>query len=206
MSEGAWVSYAMAESDLILMMTHNLWPSDKDKAIESENKLKKGQPLSAEECPIRIWADPDTDRVGHLPDLFNVEGHYFISEKAANIIEKFDLGAGSLFPVSQGAFESDNKTPIPGRFFCWVFGNVKQAFLADETERKRPFGVSGTRWSLPVLPQDGDIAVSKAALEGADVWLDPILFKSIFVSGALGDALDEAGLAEAFRLKKCRIF
>ena len=51
----------------------------------------------------------------------------------------------------------------------------------------------------------GLMAVSAAALGGPDVWVDPTLFKSVFVSGRLGDALDEAGLRKAFRLYRSRV-
>jgi len=52
---------------------------------------------------------------------------------------------------------------------------------------------------------DGAFAVSRDALGGPDVWVDPLLLKSIFVSGALGDALEAAGLRKALRLFKCRV-
>ena len=53
--------------------------------------------------------------------------------------------------------------------------------------------------------KDDDAAVSRAALTGPDVWVDPLLFKSLFLSGPLGDALAEAGMREAFALLRCRV-
>jgi hypothetical protein len=35
--------------------------------------------------------------------------------------------------------------------------------------------------------------------------MDPLLFKSVFVGGALAQAMDKAGLSKAFRLYRCRV-
>ena len=58
---------------------------------------------------------------------------------------------------------------------------------------------------MPWEMEDGDIAVSRTALAGPDVWVDTALFQSIFLSGPLGDALDEAGLRHDFRLFRCKV-
>jgi hypothetical protein len=58
---------------------------------------------------------------------------------------------------------------------------------------------------LPTIKKDDQLAVSPAAFDGPDVWVDPLLFKSVFLSGALGDALDAAGLRRAFDLFRCRV-
>jgi hypothetical protein len=58
---------------------------------------------------------------------------------------------------------------------------------------------------MPVLNHDDQIAVSRAAIGGPDVWVDPTLFRSVFLSGRLGDALDQAGMRKAFLLSRCRV-
>jgi hypothetical protein len=58
---------------------------------------------------------------------------------------------------------------------------------------------------MPFVHKDDQLAVSRAAMAGPDVWADPTLFKSVFVSERLGKALREAGLARAFRLFRCRV-
>jgi hypothetical protein len=52
---------------------------------------------------------------------------------------------------------------------------------------------------------DDVIAVSAGALGGADVWIDRTLFKSVFFSRQLGDAVDAAGFRKAFRLYRARL-
>ena len=59
--------------------------------------------------------------------------------------------------------------------------------------------------SLPFSCADDDIAVSPLAVEGPDVWVDPTLFKSVFLSRALGDALVEAGMRASMGLYRARV-
>jgi hypothetical protein len=108
--------------------------------------------------------------------------------------------------VSEGVFKQNQVTRFPGDYFCWVFGNVKTGFLADETPNKREFAPGATHiWSMSWKVADNDIAVSQVVKTGPDVWLDLALFQSVFVSRALGDALDAAGLCEVFGLSKARV-
>jgi len=196
----------MADSELILFVQSDVAQDNMDRLIGGVRLLKKGMPVSEDACPKRIWGDEDSDTFDVLPDLFHSEGHYIVSERAANILRQFDLGGGALYPVTEGIYQKDNRTRIPGEYFCWIFGNVKKAFL-EEHSPKAPALVNDERdWcGMPVLMQDDDIAVSASALSGPDIWIDPLLFKSIFLSHRAGQAMADAGLAKAFRLKKCRV-
>ncbi|MGL4238286.1 hypothetical protein [Tabrizicola sp.] len=49
------------------------------------------------------------------------------------------------------------------------------------------------------------MAITRAALEGADLWGDELVEIGFFVSPRLGKALDKAGLAKVFHLRRCRI-
>ncbi len=209
MSDTVWISDMMADSEVSLTVTNDVSENNLDRFIEGEKLLRKGMPVPPDCCPNRIWGNADIvndqEPVAHFPDLFGANGQYIISERAANILRQFDLGDGALYPVSEGVYHDDNQTRFPGEFFTWIFGNVKTAFLPDETERKDPFGVAGLRWTMPTLMQDNDIAVSRAALDGPDVWMESNLMRSVFLSGPLGQALSDAGLGKAFRLKTCRV-
>ncbi|MEV5035164.1 hypothetical protein [Sphingobium sp. LMC3-1-1.1] len=205
MNDIVWVSDMLADSEVSLFVTNDLRHSDI--FLEGINLLKKGAPVQEGACPKRIWGSQEEDApaLSSVPDLFCANGQYIVSEKAAKILRQFDLGGGALYSVSEGVYQNDNLTRIPGDCFTWIFGNVKTAFLPDETLAKRPFGVAGTRWNMPFVVQDGDIAVSKFSLDGPDVWMDPTLMRAVFLSGQLGQALSDAGIAHAFRLKTCRV-
>lgn len=208
MSGYAWISHALAWSDLVVFLTADIAEQDTETAIEALKLLKPGRPVPEEMCPKQLWNEPGRKPRTNLPGLFLASGYPIISGKAAAILRQFELGAGALYPI-EGIYHSDRERRIPGEYFCWVFGNQKTAFLPQESPGKQPFGVQVNgdyvRWNLPVLPKDNQLAVSTAALESPDIWVDPLLFKSVFMSGPLGDALAEADLAKDFVLARCRV-
>jgi hypothetical protein len=53
--------------------------------------------------------------------------------------------------------------------------------------------------------RDNDTVLSESALGGADIWIDPQLDQSLFVSGLLGDALKKEKCASGWDLTKCRV-
>jgi len=60
-------------------------------------------------------------------------------------------------------------------------------------------------WKLPFVPKDYDMAVTKAALVGPDLWIDPLVRKALFLSDPLAQALKAAKLTRPFGLRKCRV-
>jgi hypothetical protein len=209
MSGHVWISGARQDSRLIQLVHTELASGGEGDEIKGQQLNERGLSVPPELCPTRIWGDetaPDYDQMPEkMPDLFMARSQWIVSERAANVLREFDLGGGALHPVSQGVFRSDGVTPVPGTFSCWIFGNTKEAFLPDLSRNMRKPEVPGLWWKMPWKLQDDDVAVSAAAVVGSDVWLDPMLFKSVFVSGPLGDALDRAGLRQAFRLFRCRV-
>lgn len=212
MQNYVWVSEALnAEAALGVEVRGDVAASPSEPGEGLERNME-GLPVAREFCPTRLWS---TDEGGEyarpvrvetgLPDLFYGGGCWIVSERAAAIIGQFDLGDGALYLIENGIFHADRATRHPGEFFTWVFGNTKSAFLPEETAEKRRFGVSGRTWKFPFRNADGNIAVSPAALDGPEVWMDQGLFKSVFLSRELGDALSAAGLSEAFFLKKARV-
>lgn len=205
MARLVWVSDAQADPELIKFVQTDITMNDADRAIEAESLIKKAASVLADMCPRRIWSDDPKRPLKRVPDLFNSRGYYIVSAKAADILRQYALGGGALHPVVDGVFQNDG-TRLPGEFFTWVFGNQKSAVSGPNSLNLRPFapGWDGW-WKMPLVLNDDDIAVSMHALDGPDVWLDPTLFKSIFLSGPLGQALADSGLAKAFRLKRCRV-
>jgi len=204
MTEHVWVSRAMQASRLILYVHTDIFHNDQTRAAEGERRNERGEFVSADMCPKRVWLEADEDRP--IPDIFFAEGQPIVSASVAESLSRFDLGNGALYPVAEGLFQSDNATPIAGAYFSWIFGNAKRAFLEAHSPTAKPLSPGRRdRCIFPFAMSDGAFAVSRDALSGPDVWVDPLLLKSIFVSGALGDALETAGLREALCLFKCRI-
>ena len=208
MDQHVWISDFLRHSDLVVMFNSDIAENNVEAAIEGLNLLTPGCRVPRDLCPRRVWNDKGRKERKRLPHLSIINGYPVISEAAAAVIGKFDLGGGALYPID-GAFQSDRATPIEGEYFCRVFGNQKHAFQPEESPDKRPFGVKVDgeyrRWNLPIVPKDDGLAVSAIAVEGPDVWVDPLLFKSVFLSSRLAEAVDLAGLGKTFRLFRCRV-
>ena len=205
MADSVWLSSVLTDPDLVLMMETDIVAEDAPKAIEALNLLNAGKSVPAQMCPRTIWPGETAKHSDRLPDLFLANAYPIVSERGAAVLRRFDLGGGSLHAV-ETVFQRDRQTPLPGTFYCWIFGNTKAAFAAEQSSGTRPFaGPNSGRWKMPFVHKDDQLAVSPAALAGPDVWVDLSLFKSVFVSGRLGEALTKAGLAKAFRLFRCRV-
>jgi hypothetical protein len=207
MSDHVWVSRAIADVSLVGKFDTDIWVENQQVAIQAEKLNKRGQPVAENMCPKKIWGDDLAPHFTTIPHLTSAQSHWIVSAKAAEVLRQFDLGGGALYSVADGIFQKDGVTRVPGDYFCWIFGNSKKAFLEQHSPAAKPMSGATTRdWCvMPSNLADKDIAVSTAALVGPDVWVDPLLFQSLFVSGRLGDALDAAGLRKAFRLFQCRV-
>jgi hypothetical protein len=205
MASSVWISDVLTDPDLVLMMETDIVAEDAPRAIEALNLLNAGRPVPPDMCPTKIWPGETARVTDRLPDLFLANAYPIVSERGAAVLRQFDLGDGSLHAV-EAVFQKDRQTPVPGTFSCWIFGNTKAAFAGEQSSGTRPFaGPNSGRWKMPFVHKDDQLAVSRAGVAGPDVWVDPTLFKSVFVSERLGEALREAGLARAFRLFRCQV-
>lgn len=215
MSEHIWLSTALTQVEPDISVRSDMSENNVDLVIQADTLNMKGRPVTQNMCPKRIWAgakfsQQDGEKFPSrttVPDLFNAGGYVIVSSPVANILRQFNLGEGALYPVTQGVFQDDNETRIEGEYFTWIFGNRRTAFLEQYSPKVEAMSSPSERdWCLINTWQaDDDITVSSAALSGPDVWVDPILFKSIFLSGSLGDALVKGGLQKPLFLVRCRV-
>jgi hypothetical protein len=204
MADRVWVSSAMMDAALIMPVRNDIADNPENRPIDDGSRNRSGEALSADNFPKRIWATEDFDESMILPPLFFAYTSWVVSAAAADVLRRFDLGGGGLYPVEM--LRKDRTTPIGGEWFCLNFGNVKQAFRGGrDSPKARQSGPSGTRWRLPFVLRDGDLAVTRAALEGPDIWVDPAISPAFFVSDRLAQALKVAEVDQPFGLKKCRI-
>jgi hypothetical protein len=170
------------------------------------NRHARGEKLRRDEFVEAAYVF-DPKRWSRVKDLFAVDGFFCVKGKLAELLKRFDLGNGELveFPI----YEMDKTTRLPGPFYFLNFGSQKDCFLPGESKnarmlvRNKEAGVE--IWKRPIEPEDGDIAVSASALDGADIWIDPKLNSVIFMSGPLHDAIEAAKLGIDFRFSKARI-
>jgi len=218
MSEVVWVSHAMKDSSLTKALTSERLEEDKGHALEILRKNKIGAPLRAKDMPKKLFPQSREPHViKRLPQLFYGGGHYVMSEKAADILRQFDLGDGGLHPIK--IFQKDLKTEFGEGWHCINFGNVKETCVLEKSlvgrgiggmtpgpEVRVSEGVYETKYyNLPFVAKDDVVAVSRDALGGPDIWMDPLVHSAFFISERLARALKKAKLDKAFRLFKCRV-
>ncbi|WNZ54000.1 hypothetical protein QT397_02340 (plasmid) [Microbulbifer sp. MKSA007] len=175
---------------------------------QADNYIRcaRGEKLKREEFLEAAYVF-NTKRWSRVQDIFALCGFYCAKGEFAEILKRFDMGGGELveFPI----YEADKTTQFPGPFYFINWGSQKHCFLHEESN-----GVKATarnpetgfhRWRVAIGPQDGDIAVSGDALQGADLWIEPLLRSKIFMSGQLHDAIVKAYPKIDFRFSKARI-
>jgi hypothetical protein len=208
MSDTVWISIAMGSGANLLRLRHSFSETDQLKdAIAWGKQNVYGEPLKAECFPAEIYGAPDAKESDYrLPNIFFAGSFWAVSKAAADVLRQFDLGAGALYPVK--VFKKDRQTPLGDEWFCINFGNRKEAVAVPESMSGlydhyiRP-GVKG--WVPKFAINDGDIAVTKAACSGPDIWIDPQIGDAFFLSDALGVALKKAKADKGFLLHKCRV-
>lgn len=169
----------------------------------SRRRNEAGEVLSAESFPPEIWGVRGRKDYESLPDIFMGYGPWIVSRAAADVIQQFDIGQGQFFPIR--VLKKDRKTPIPGEWLCINFGNVKTAYLGGGRDPTPYIEAPTIRHAMPYPVQDNMLMVSADALEGPDIWVDPQIRDTFFVSGRLAKGLKDAGVARAFGFKKCKI-
>ena len=213
MNQVAWVSNVMNDPRQMRAITTDLNESDSKKAISIERRNDAGESLKEADFPKVIL--PGKNKKGpfkRMPDLFKAGCYWVVSSRVADVLCQFNLGGGGLYPVK--VFQKDRTTRVDGDFYCINFGNVKRAFILDASSRGIRPGpderigegrYAPMYYKLPFVPVDDEVAVSTIALQGPDIWVDPMLFSTFFVSDRLRSALKKARLDGAFQLFRCRV-
>jgi uncharacterized protein DUF1629 len=174
--------------------------------VKNVNRHVRGEKLQREEFVEAAYVF-DPKRWSRVKDLFALEGFFAVKGRLAELLATFDLGDGELveFPI----YEADKITRLPGPYYFLNFGSQKDCFLSKDSIGARLLGknkITGQElWAGPIEPEDGDIAVSVEARDGADLWIDPKLKGKIFMSGRLHDAIEVANLRIDFCFARTRI-
>jgi hypothetical protein len=152
---------------------------------------------------LAIWDRKSFSKVG---DFFWANGFAAVKGRLAEILSRFDFGDGGLIPLP--VYQEDLTTPEPGAFFLVNFGARKDSLIAEQSKLRKLYIDPATDrqvWTAPAGQNDGDVALTPAALVGADVWNEERVRSAIFMSDALVTAIREAGVKIDFRLSQCRI-
>jgi hypothetical protein len=96
MTDSVWISDVLADPDLVLLMETDVVAQDATRAIEASNLLKAGKAVPEGFCPKEVWAGEAAEWVQRAPDLFLANTYPIVSEKAADVLRRFDVGEGAL--------------------------------------------------------------------------------------------------------------
>ena len=184
---------------------------DPNEAARKAILVEKRDP-EPDELPVSIFAKVDNDPLDNLP-VFFVGGGYTFSGRIAAPFFKFDLGRNLILPVQIFLHDRTTEVYAERSYFTRLRSEVLEALAPEASPNLRPAGQNRpgasqkppTRWFLPWEPQDEDVAVTRKALDSPAIWHDPTLINSLFINGEVVKALQDAGVAKYWQLKRCRI-
>ena len=207
MTDGVWVSQVPRDSTLIEGFDSDVYLTDEDLAVDAMRRSRAGEPLPQDRFPQEMYGEYPDKKYGRQPDLFLGGGFWIVSSEFADVLRSVNLGRSALYPVK--LFQHDRKTPVEGAYFSLNIGETKKSLILDQsTGLNKPTypDASGldVRY-LPFEPTDGDIAVRDSALDGSNLWIDPLLRDGIFLSDRLVQVLKAAKLTRRLGLIKARI-
>jgi hypothetical protein len=183
-------------------------PLSPDQAHAASKRHREGYALARSEFPeaAAVW---DEKRFKKVKDIFTAASgpFYAVRGKLAEVLARFDLGEGGLisFPI----YKADLETPYPGEFFLLNFGCRKNTVLPEQSRNIAKIGTdhkTGIEWlRVHHRSEDGDIALSKAAMDGPDLWFEERVDNKIFMSDSLAKAIIEIGMGDVFIWQECRV-
>lgn len=184
---------------------------EKKQSIKSRNWA--GEVLSRDDFPEfmieRHEDDPEVRRLKNkiyknLPNVFDAH-LILVSERVAGILDDFDMDGGKFYPMP---LLSEERGLLSGAYFAWNFGSVKHAFAPEQCEGFDGEKMGGrTIYFESIVPPKGGWlgAVKAEALDGPDMWVDPIVHRVLFLKGKVVAALKATGFAKSFPFHPCEI-
>lgn len=177
--------------------------------IEIVDQYHLGKKIAPVNAPTILYAHGFSKTV-KLPSFFRTQdGFVILTEECANVLKKFRLGGNALYPLS--FFDIQLNELVNDQTFYFFNINELRSYLLPEYSSKDLDKHSYTKhegYQLYKLYHadyaDHAIALKKEAIEcDIDLWRDPELDNSIFMSGELKKALDEVQLSDAWQLFLC---
>jgi hypothetical protein len=201
MSERVWIACGLASPVNNKPMRSELSLSDLPRAAEHQRRNEAGEQLSREYFPEIVFGSEHAPRFEKMPHFFRADSIMCVSAACRDVLQQFDLGCSAFYPVA--VYQKDRKTLVPGEYFAINFANTRSALLPEQSTTIRQSRVN--YWILPTWITDDEIAVTRAALEPPDWWIDVRLSRGLFISDRMAKALKAAKMGRTFELKRCRV-
>ncbi|WP_436899504.1 hypothetical protein [Acinetobacter gyllenbergii] len=179
--------------------------------IEIVDQYHLGKKIAPVNAPTILYAHGFSKTV-KLPSFFRTQdGFVILTEECANVLKKFSLGGSVLYPLS--FFDIQLNELVNDQTYYFFNITELRSYLLPECSSNDLDKHSYTKhegYQLYKLYHadyaDHAIAIKKEAIKcDIDLWRDPELDNSIFMSDELKKALDEAQLSDAWQLFLCDI-
>lgn len=136
--------------------------------------------------------------------IFTINSMVFLSEDVAEHFGPVDLGNGRLsrMPV----LRSDRTREFDSAFYLLEFANSRDTVDRENTEKCRPLYPNRPEagYKLPPDVPGRDVIVHRSAVDGPELWFDPMIRGRQFTSDRVAQILTRCGLQSAFKLKQCK--
>jgi hypothetical protein len=201
MSQRVWVACGMGSPVIGKQLRSALSMSNLSLSAEHQRRNEVGEQLSREYFPEAVYGTEHAPRFERMPPFFRAGSALCVSTACRDVLQQFDLGRSAFYPIA--IYQKDHKTLVPGEYFAINFANTKNALLPEQSTT-----IQQSRenyWTLPGWITDDELAVTPAALEGPDWWLDERLYKTLFMSDRMAQAIKRAKMSRNFELKRCRV-
>lgn len=178
----------------------------KIEVVDQYHLSKKIEPVNA---PTILYAHGFGKKV-ELPSFFRTQdGFVIVTEACANVLKQFRLGESVLYPLS--FFDIQLNEPVNDQIYYFFNIAELRSYLRPEYCIENLDKLSYTKhegYQLFNLYHadyaDYAITIAKEAIEcDVDLWQDPELKTSIFMSENLKQALDDAQFSDAWQLFLC---
>lgn len=115
------------------------------------------------------------------------------------------MGDGALYPVQ--LFETDQKTQLDVEMYMLNVGNVKKTICLERSELRKvpyqPYEIFYIEFSHK--SNDTTVIACRDALDGPDIWVDPVIREKVFISDRLAKAFKAASLTRTMELRAVRV-
>ena len=173
---------------------------------DRQTRMQRGEAFAADEIePVWRHSNQWAFDESLLPVM--LMGWILLRRDVAEVFERFDLGRGRLHPIE--LVDHDGATPISRDYAVLSPGNAIAAF-----DLERSTGIVATRYygeshlHIEMRPaRERPVYVLKPGFACApDVWIDPRVRNSLFLSERLVAALKAEKVDKPFALSRCEPF
>lgn len=181
-------------------------PTEPDEVYRAQRRYHEGFALERRDLPEAgaVW---NKGRFSKTGEIIMVGPFYAVKGRLFDIFSRHDLGEGGLVPVPN--LQSDLQTAYSNDYYILQFGCRKDTFLESASKNVK-FMVTDKVTGMDITAvhswsEDLDVALAPSALTGPELWCEERVDNKLFLSDALARELITEGMADTFRLQKCRI-